>query len=66
MTVSKSFKNEFGNDIEIRIAETRHKKMFEIIVSMAGPNSINENTITLMEAKKLQEALNEYFNDERI
>ena len=55
------FVNEMGNEINIMI---KHQDcaVGEITITMSGPDSIMENTITHMEAEMLYAALGKFLN----
>lgn len=60
-SLNVEFVNELGNDIKIK-AEIDRKNNLEyyyLKITMEGPNSISENTITQMEAEELYKILKE-------
>lgn len=61
--VSDQFVNELGSAIRINIEPTNEGGFTEMLsMSMAGPDSVMENTITRMEAGRLHTALGEFLN----
>lgn len=59
-----SFKNELGNEINIKIKEVSDSnkdiKFDAVSIHMEGPTSETENTMTYMEAKKLKNSLKDF------
>ena len=54
------FVNELGNDIEIEIKDFECGSANQLTISIIGPNSETENTITRMEAVELHRLLGDY------
>ena len=61
--VSSSFTNELGNDIEIDIKDFGCGSANQLTISIIGPNSETENTITRMEAEELHRLLGNYLSN---
>jgi hypothetical protein len=53
----KNFKNELKNKIQIEVADCYEG----VVINLVGPHSDVQNIITKKEARKLRDALNEYF-----
>jgi len=61
-----AFTNELGNQITIRVTEGAPIGVAkQLVVTMIGPDSVMENTITEMEAEMLVRALVDYQNTKR-
>lgn len=62
--LEESFKNELGNEINIKIKEVsdsnKGSNFDAVSIHMEGPTSETENTITYMEAKKLKNSLKDF------
>lgn len=62
MTTRERFKNELGNEIEIKVDGKFRNGM--VLIEIHGPNSSSTNDITLQEARVLCDVLKEelYYN----
>ena len=56
------FVNEIGNEIQIAIEDFDCGSADQLTISMIGPNSQTENTITRMEAVELHRLLGDYLD----
>jgi|GEM_PF-4950629 len=55
------FKNELGNDIDIQIETVAATEAVAgVCVTITGPHSQSENTLTRMEAERLAEMLTRF------
>ena len=54
------FTNELGNDIELNIQDVEGDPPGSLTITMTGPDSQMENTITRMEAERLHDMLMRY------
>lgn len=59
IVVSDKFENEKGNRIKINISESDE----QVLISISGPFSISENTVTQVEFFKLFDAMKKFRND---
>lgn len=69
--LSRVFNNEFGNEIEVEIRDSRLSDFLDdeepydgVYLRLAGPDSETGNVMTRMEAKMISDLLNEYFDEE--
>ncbi len=53
----RKFRNEIGNEIEIRVSEKDIDRVRGVLLWIAGPNSDTEMHITRLEAEVLHEEL---------
>jgi hypothetical protein len=66
------FKNELGNDIKVSVEETYDEnkdkglKFNAVKITMEGPNSLSENTVTYQEAEELRSVLTDFLEDSGI
>ena len=64
--VEKTFKNELGNEINVKIKEVsdknKDKKFDAVSILIEGPKSESENIITYMEASELQTSLQSFLD----
>lgn len=69
MSTKSKFTNELGNKIDIKVTSTSTtgvnnegaKRRFNAVkLTIVGPTSLSENTITLVEARELLKCLREY------
>ena len=59
------FINELGNHIQIAIQDFGCGSAGQLTISIVGPNSETENTITRMEAIELHRLLGDYLRSDR-
>jgi len=66
LEVEKTFENELGNEISVKIKEVsdknKDKKFDAVSMSIEGPTSVSENIITYMEAMELQTSLQSFLD----
>jgi len=56
----ETFVNELENDIDLSIEAVEGEVPGSIMITMAGPDSISENTITRLEAERLSDMLSRF------
>lgn len=62
--VSAAFKNELGNKIKLRVGRAPTEKGAPMLkITLAGPKSISENTITVREGRRLVRAVSQYLDE---
>jgi len=68
--LTKVFKNEFGNEIEIEVRDARSSDFLEdeelydgVFIKIVGPDSESSNVVTKKEAKTLMTLLCDYFHE---
>lgn len=58
----EKFTNELNNEIELSIEPTEGDTTSALKLTLVGPTSISENTITHVEAERLSEMLIDYLS----
>ncbi len=60
----ETFVNELENEIELRIEDVEGDAPGSLMITMVGPNSTSENTITRLEAERLSDMLSRFSTKE--